>query len=252
MTCQEARRLLDAHADRELDPSIDREVADHLERCEECAREMERIRALKAAVKDRATYLQAPDALHRRIEAAIRASTPDMPADRAPARRNARWVSVVAPAAIAAILALVLAPRIFQSHENDFLLREVVAAHVRATQVDHLTDVASSDRHTVKPWFEGKIDFSPPVADFQAEGFKLVGGRVDYLDARAVAALVYQHGPHFINVFIWPTGERDHSPALATRNGYNIDHFTRGGMNYWIVSDTGRAEVQTLAALLGR
>jgi anti-sigma factor RsiW len=251
MTCQEAARLIDAHSDRELDPSIDLEFAEHLERCEECARAMEGTLALKAAMKDHATYFPAPDGLHRRIEAAIGASTHAVAVERAPARRNVRWVSA-ASAAIAAILALTLAPRIFQGPENDFLLREVVAAHVRATQVDHLTDVASSDRHAVKPWFEGKIDFSPPVADFQAEGFKLVGGRVDYLDARAVAALVYQHGPHFINVFIWPTGERDHSPALATRNGYNIDHFTRGGMNYWIVSDTGRAEIQTLAALMGR
>ena len=250
MTCEDARPLLDAHVDRELDVVTDREVTRHLSQCERCAREVESIRALKKALGE-GGRARAPEVLRRRIVDAL-GSSPVV--DRARATRAARWLprssTIAIPAAIAALLALLLIPRMFRVDQGDFLAREVVAAHVRSTQVDHLTDVASSDRHTVKPWFEGKIDFSPPVTDFQAETFKLVGGRVDYLDDRPVAALVYQHGPHLINVFVWPSDGSERGPTLLTRSGYNLDHFSHAGMNYWIVSDMGVDEMQKLAALL--
>ncbi len=254
MTCEDARSLLDAHADRELDPAMERDVARHLSGCEQCSRELEAIRAIKTALSGEASYLRAPDALRRKIEEAIGSTAAkDRVATASAAERRARlfrWPAVAIPAAIAALLAILLMPRMFGPPEGDFLLREVVAAHVRSTQVDHLTDVASSDRHTVKPWFAGKIDFSPPVVDFQAQGFKLVGGRVDYLDDRAVAALVYQHGPHIINVFVWPSAKPDSSPAMTARSGYNIDRFAHAGMNYWIISDMSADEIAKLAALL--
>jgi anti-sigma factor RsiW len=251
MTCEEALPLLDAHVDRELDLATDREVERHLAGCERCASEIEAIRALKAALRSSEQDLRAPDLLRRKIEHALGSRSQT---DRAPAPRNTRWLpsasSIAIPAAIAALLVLVLMPRMFRSNENDFIQREVVAAHVRSTQVNHLMDVASSDKHTVKPWFAGKIDFSPPVTDFQAEGFKLVGGRVDYLDDRAVAALVYQHGPHIINVFVWPSAQSESAPAMLTRSGYNLDHFSHGGMQYWMASDMSADEMQKLAALL--
>ena len=250
MTCEDARPLLDAHVDRELDVVTDREVTRHLSQCERCAREVESIRALKKALGE-GGRARAPEVLRRRIVDAL-GSSPAV--DRARATRAARWLprssTIAIPAAIAALLALLLIPRMFRVDQGDFLVRQVVAAHVRSTQVDHLTDVASSDRHTVKPWFEGKIDFSPPVTDFQAETFKLVGGRVDYLDDRPVAALVYQHGPHLINVFVWPSDGSERGPTLLTRSGYNLDHFSHAGMNYWIVSDMGVDEMKKLAALL--
>ena len=250
MTCEDARPLLDAHVDRELDVVTDREVTRHLSHCERCAREVESIRALKKALGE-GGRARAPEVLRRRIVDAL-GSSPAV--DRARATRAARWLprssTIAIPAAIAALLALLLIPRMFRVDQGDFLVRQVVAAHVRSTQVDHLTDVASSDRHTVKPWFEGKIDFSPPVTDFQAETFKLVGGRVDYLDDRPVAALVYQHGPHLINVFVWPSDGSERGPTLLTRSGYNLDHFSHAGMNYWIVSDMGVDEMEKLAALL--
>ena len=250
MTCEDARPLLDAHVDRELDVATDREVTQHLSECERCAREVESIRALKKALSESARA-RAPQALRRRIVNAL-GDSPVM--DRARVTRAARWMprssALAIPAAIAAVLALLLMPRMFRVDQGDFLVREVVAAHVRSTQVDHLTDVLSSDRHTVKPWFEGKIDFSPPVTDFQAKTFKLLGGRVDYLDDRPVAALVYQHGPHLINVFVWPSDGSERGPTLLTRSGYNLDHFSHAGMNYWIVSDLGVDEMQKLAALL--
>ena len=250
MTCDDARQLLDAHLDRELDVATDREVTRHLSQCERCAREVESIRALKKALGE-GGRARAPEVLRRRIVDAL-GSSPVV--DRARATRAARWLprssTIAIPAAIAALLALLLIPRMFRVDQGDFLVRQVVAAHVRSTQVDHLTDVASSDRHTVKPWFEGKIDFSPPVTDFQARTFKLVGGRVDYLDDRPVAALVYQHGPHLINVFVWPSDGSERGPTLLTRSGYNLDHFSHAGMNYWIVSDMGVDEMKKLAALL--
>jgi anti-sigma factor RsiW len=249
MTCEDARQLLDAHVDRELDLATDREVIRHLSECQRCAREVESIRGLKKALSEGARA-RAPQVLRRRIVDALESS----PMDRARATRAVRWLprssAIAIPAAIAAVLALLLIPRMFRVEQSDFLVREVVAAHVRSTQVDHLTDVASSDRHTVKPWFEGKIDFSPPVTDFQARTFKLVGGRVDYLDDRPVAALVYQHGPHLINVFLWPSDGSERGPTLLTRSGYNLDHFSHAGMNYWIVSDMGVDEMKKLAALL--
>ena len=250
MTCEDARPLLDAHVDRELDLATDREVTRHVSECERCAREVESIRALKQALGE-SVRARAPQVLRRRIVDALGDSAV---ADRTRVTRAARWLprssAIAIPAAIAAVLALLLMPRMFRVDQGDFLVREVVAAHVRSTQVDHLTDVASSDRHTVKPWFAGKIDFSPPVRDFQAETFKLVGGRVDYLDDRPVAALVYQHGPHLINVFVWPSEGSERIPSLLTRGGYNLDHFSHAGMNYWIVSDVGVDEMQKLAALL--
>jgi len=250
MTCEEARPLLDAHVDRELDPVTDRAVSEHVEGCENCAREVESIRALKSVLRSGAQDLRAPAALQSRIENAIGSQRPGDRSGEQRSRFLSRGASIAIPWAIAALLLLVLIPVAFRSNDGDFMPREVVAAHVRSTQVDHLTDVSSSDRHTVKPWFTGKLDFSPPVVDYQAQGFKLVGGRVDYLDDRAVAALVYQHGPHSINVFIWPTNNTEQTPAMSVRSGYNLDHFSHAGMQYWIVSDTSAGEIQKLAALL--
>jgi anti-sigma factor RsiW len=126
-----------------------------------------------------------------------------------------------------------------------------VAAHLRSLQANHLTDVLSSDRHTVKPWFEGKVSFSLPVRDFQAQGFTLEGGRLDYIGGQAVAALVYRSGKHAINAFAWPAnGVRDDAPRRETRNGIQTLHWVSDGMAWWLVSDTGEAELQNLASLL--
>jgi len=141
-----------------------------------------------------------------------------------------QWIAVGATAV--AVLAICLRPAGISS--QDALLNEVVAGHVRSLMVGHLTDVISSDQHTVKPWFDGKLDFAPDVKDFATEGFPLVGGRLDYLDGRNVAALVYRHNKHFINVFVWPATDTNSEMEINThRHGYNIRIWMKAGLGSW-------------------
>ena len=153
--------------------------------------------------------------------------------------------------AIGAMLALIVAPRTIGPALNQRLASEVVASHVRSLMAAHLMDVASTDQHTVKPWFNGKLDFSPPVNDFAKDGFPLVGGRLDYIDGRPVAALVYQHGKQVINVFMWPTaGDATSAERIETEHGYHVEQLTVAGMNCWVVSDLNQQELDRFARLI--
>ena len=160
------------------------------------------------------------------------------------------WKFLAFGATAVALLAIVLRPAGIS--ERDEMLNQAVSSHVRSLMVQHLTDIASSDQHTVKPWFDGKLDFAPQAKDFTAQGFPLIGGRLDYLGGRPVAALVYQRNKHFINVFVWPApiGE-DGKLAVEHRRGYSVVDRETGGFHYCLVSDLNERELEELAKLLG-
>ena len=253
MNCDDARVLMHGHLDGELDLADDLEVQRHIEECPRCASEYAALRAMRTRLKDEAFRFEAPTALQEKIRRAIPASA--MSRSKGYQSRRAAWVPravrFAVPMAVGAMLALIIAPRTIAPAINQQLANEVVASHVRSLMATHLMDVASTDQHTVKPWFNGKLDFSPPVTDFAKDGFPLVGGRLDYIDGRPVAALIYQHGKHMINVFMWPTaGETTSAERIETEHGYNVDQMTVAGMNCWVVSDLNPVELDKFAGLI--
>jgi len=237
MTHQELAARLDAYVDGELTDAAARDVAEHLRSCADCARLHQARRALRAALQRDLPPVPAPDALRRRIQSQLRGSR---------SYQWRRWAPLAAAATlVAAAVWLTVGPR-----SSGGLPDQVLASHLRSLQPNHLTDVASTDQHTVKPWFNGKLDYSPPVTDFASQGYPLLGGRLDYLGGRPVAALVYARRQHLINVFVWPASEGAATGADATRQGYHLLHRTYGSFDYWIVSDLGLDELRAFAELL--
>lgn len=213
--------------------------------------------SLGALIRDSATRHAAPDALAERIHSQLRehvgpaaAAAPTPPVRRVPAWR--RWIEGAGLYGAGLATAWVAASALRLTPPPDDTARQATANHVRSLLADHLADVRSSDRHTVKPWFAGKLDFSPPVIDLAAEGFPLTGGRLDYLDGRTVAALVYKPGAHVVNLFVWPAPQ--HADTAVSRpdvqQGYNLVHWSANGMQAWAVSDMAVDELQTFATLL--
>jgi anti-sigma factor RsiW len=244
VNCARARELLHPHADGELDIPATLDLERHLEHCPDCAAAGDRLRDLRATLAT-APYYKAPIDLDRQIRAAIGLPT------RAPQRNLRRILTPLALAAgllLAAALPLVIA-RYRSSHADDPLARELAAAHVRSLMADHLLDVPSTDRHTVKPWFAGRLDFSPDVRDLADRGFPLAGGRLDYINGRPVAALVYRRGKHVINCFTWPAppGAPDTPPTVMSAQSYSIVHFTHAGLTTYAISDAAPYALQQFA-----
>jgi anti-sigma factor RsiW len=236
MTCDEAEILLHALIDRELDAGHAREVEDHVASCPRCAAQLAAYREMSKAVANADLRFTAPPALRRRIEAAL-------PQPKAPSRRAVLRGFAMGSAA-SAIAATGLIAIVLRSDDESRLKSEIVSAHLRSLQAGHLTDVLSTDQHTVKPWFNGRLDVAPPVLDLTAQGFTLVGGRLDYIDARPVGAIVYRRRLHVINLFVAQTASTERHPARTEMfQGFNIRGWSEGGLNFWAVSDLAADEL---------
>ncbi len=247
MNHQETALLLQGYVDGELDLKSTLEVEQHLTSCELCSGEYQNYLALHSALSAGSLYHRAPAALDKRIRASIRVANKPAPT---PRRLHWGWPSLAAAiVAIAGIIILSLAVRLLLVPSNA-VVDEVVSSHVRSMMGDHLTDVTSTDQHTVKPWFDGRLDFAPDVQDWASQGFPLVGGRLDYVDNRPVAALVYKRRLHTINLFIWPTSDATSNPQNWTRQGYHIIEWNQSGMTYWAISDLGMDELAQFAQLV--
>ena len=236
MTCDEAEVLLHALLDGELDAGHAREVEYHIATCPRCAAQLRAYREMSKAVSDADLHYAAPPKLRRRIEAAL-------PQTRAPNRR-AVLKGFAMGSAVSAIAATGLVAIVLRNDDEQRILSEVVSAHLRSLQAGHLTDVLSTDQHTVKPWFNGRLDVAPPVIDLTAQGFMLIGGRLDYVDARALGAIVYRRRTHVINLFVAQAANAEHRAARTeTVQGFNIRRWSERGLNSWAVSDLSADEL---------
>lgn len=238
--------LVQAEFDGELDAAAAASLAAHRASCPVCQEAAAALGEARRLIDPAALRESSPAALRSRIfdRIATVSQTRDV-VPRVPWRRRLWSVSLgsfgLGAACAAALTLLLVAPR----QQN--LIDEVVASHIRALQPGHLEDVVSADQHTVKPWFDGRIAFAPPVKDLAADGFPLKGGRLDYIDGRPVAALVYQHARHVIDLYAWPSEVAPGAPETAERQGYNIVHWTADGMTLWAVSDLEAKQLREFA-----
>ncbi len=241
MSCGELGELIHGYLDAEFDLTRSLEIERHLNNCPACAQAYAEHLSLRRAIAGNTLYFEAPKSLKSRVRSAVRQAGR---AEAGPRRLVWRWKFLWIPLGAAATALFVFFTFLSRPATETQIAQEAVSAHLRSLLPGHLVDVLSSDQHTVKPWFNGKLDFSPPVRDLAAQGFPLVGGRLDYVGNRPVAAVVYQRRKHLINLFIWPsthpagTGEKS-----LVENGYNLIPWNQSGMSCWAVSDLNVTEL---------
>jgi anti-sigma factor RsiW len=251
MNCQECYDYIDAYIDSELDVAATILVKQHLRDCVRCQQLLEARKAVGALLDNPQVRFEVPDSLLGKIQSVLPAVRSDV-RQRFRSRFVIPWFSV--PLALAATIAVMLG-LVFLNQEGMFdrsrgnaLAQDVISSHVRSLLATHLLDVPSTDQHTVKPWFDGKLKFSPPVRDFTDQGFRLIGGRLDYINGREVAALVYQRRLHLINLFIWPLESGRNTAAESfEKDGYNVLHWERDGFAFWAVSDVSAGDLTAFA-----
>ncbi len=268
MNCEEAVKLMDGYLDGELDPITSQAIEQHLRDCACCDQAYKTHASLIHAIGNATPYFKASAELRERIQSSLRKETTGNPVrngvrgaqvlihKRQPEPRSIlseapwNWLGLAAAIVFAAIIVFNLIPRLQRPGADQFLATQLIASHVRSLMANHLTDVASSDQHTVKPWLDAKLDFAPVVVDLSQKGFPLIGGRLDYLDNRPVAALIYQRRKHFINLFVWPAGsDAARSTKTMTRQGYQLSHWVDSDFNYWAVSDVNEKELEEFKQL---
>ncbi len=270
MNSEETTKLMDGYLDGQLDPITSQAIEQHLRECHNCDQAYKTQRSLIRAIGNATPYYKAPSELRERIQSSLRKEMAEqsngsgsIPVDARPliAKEQAEsrstlfatswnWLALAAAILFAAVIVWNVLPRLQRPGNDQFLATQLIAGHVRSLMANHLTDVASSDQHTVKPWLDAKLDFAPAVVDLSNEGFPLIGGRLDYLDNRAVAALIYQRRKHFINLFVWPAPpDETRTPKTITRQGYQLLHWVESDLNYWAVSDINEKELHEFKQL---
>ena len=239
MRCDEVRPQLDAYVDGELAETERVQLREHLVGCPECGPETAALERLREGIRRSAPIYRAPEALRSRIRFALRAEV-------APSARAARpapgWLAYAASILLAVAVGSGGTLLITGERQQDAVANELIDSHLRSLLGSHLTDVASSDQHTVKPWFAGRSELSPPAVDLAPEGFPLVGGRLDLIAGKPVPALVYRRREHVINVFVLPASRGDLAKTL-TRRGYSLRHWDEGDLGFWAVTDAAPTEL---------
>ena len=252
MTCDEARRLLELDVDGELDVVRHLELAEHIKTCPDCAARADALRARKTALRAKLPRHPAPPEFAAKLRASI------VPGNAATGRRHPEgFTAMIYLRRVAGLAALVAVSLLvgysFGNHHGggNLLVAEAIDSHVRSLEAGPLMEVVSTDQHTVKPWFAGKLDFSPPVLDLASEGFPLIGGRRDRLAGQTVAVLVFHRHQHTINLYIWPASAGS-SPIPgrardAEQNGYHTERWTANGFAFLAVSDVSAADLAQFA-----
>jgi anti-sigma factor RsiW len=241
LNCEEARLLVHALVDGELDSGHAREVEAHVASCAECAAELALMRDLRDKMKSVDLHYPMPDGLLNRLERTL----PVQPiAKNSPGTRRDLLKGFGAGVGLSAIAASGLLVMVVRKDAEDQMLGSLVSAHLRSLQADHLTDVQTSDQHMVKPWFNGRVDVAPPVPDLTAQGFTLVGGRLDTVEGNAVAAIVYRRRGHVINLFVAVAATDKGQANMEIVRGFNIRHWSDQGLSLWAVSDINAAELE--------
>jgi mycothiol system anti-sigma-R factor len=239
MRCDEVHPRLDAYLDGELAAAERAPLRDHLQSCPDCGPEMAALEQLRDGIRHSAPVYRAPDALRSRIRFALRreAAVSARASSQAPG-----WLAYAASILLAVAIGSGGTVVMLGERQTDATDTEILDSHLRSLLGTHLTDVASSDQHTVKPWFAGRTDLSPPAVELAAQGFPLVGGRLELIAGKPVPALVYKRREHVINLFVLPASRADRGEAL-TRHGYNLRHWDEGDLGFWAVTDASPTEL---------
>ena len=232
--CEDQELLLGGLVDGELDAANTALVEAHVARCESCREELERLQAVRTLLRGNGVRHSAPDSLARRVSA-----MPELAPRAANDNRLSRWLAPGLVGAIAASLAMVT---LLPPGSQSIIDQELVSSHVRSLQPGHLTDVQTTNQHIVKPWFNGRIDFAPPVPELADVGFPLAGGRLDSIGGKTVAAIVYHRRLHTVNLFIWPA--KDGGERSFVKDGFAVKEWSRNGLRYAAVSDIPATELQ--------
>jgi anti-sigma factor RsiW len=251
MNCRETEEFINGYLDGELDLVRSLAIEQHLKECSACAESYRGQQSLRKMIAGRSLYFEAPKGLEKHVRSAVRqASKSEAPRWRWRWDWNWALPRMLVPLAAVALVMPIALQSVMRPSTEDRMVQEIVSAHVRSLMASHLTDVASSDQHTVKPWFTGKLPFSPPVIDLSAQGLLLIGGRLEYVGNHPVAALVYQRRKHFINLFVWEsTGSGNAGEKFRTQQGYNVLHWSQGGMEYWAASDVNQSDLREFVQL---